>query len=86
MHQIYHELHSTRPSITVKGMSDFLFATPTFLSGMARVFDIGGTFDEYNESPTPSYADSVAILNDFRAVGADLIDAAEQEADKTASQ
>lgn len=60
-------------------MSDFLFATPSFLSGMSRVLDMGAAFDEYNESPTPEYADSVAILNDFRAVGADLIAAAEAE-------
>jgi len=66
-------------------MSDFLFATPSFLSGMARVLDIGGVFDEYNQSPTPAYADSVAILNDFRAVGGDLLVAAKEEAEQAAS-
>jgi len=28
--------------------SDFLAATPSFLSGMARVLDMFGVFDKYN--------------------------------------
>jgi len=65
-------------------MSDFLFAQPSFLSGMARVLDMGATFDEYNTSPTGEYADAVALLNDFRAVGADLV-AAMEEAEEASS-
>lgn len=65
-------------------MSDFLFAQPSFLSGMARVLDMGATFDEYNDSPTEQYADSIAILNDFRAVGGDML-AAMGEAEEAAA-
>lgn len=57
-------------------MSDFLFAQPSFLSGMATVLDIGATFATYNESRTPELADSRAVYNDWRAVGNDLFSAA----------
>lgn len=50
----------------------FLFATPSFFSGMARVFDLFGQFDAYNTSKTPELADSKALYCDFRVVGQDL--------------
>ncbi len=50
----------------------FLFATPSFVSGMARVLDLFGQFDVYNTSETPELADSKAIYCDFRVVGQDL--------------
>ena len=34
--------------------SSFLFAEPSFLEGMARVVDFGGTLNEYNRSATES--------------------------------
>jgi len=34
--------------------TDLLYARPSFLEGMARVADIGGTLQVYNESPTPA--------------------------------
>ena len=34
-------------------MSNYLFATPSFLSGAARTLDLWGTFDGYNESLDP---------------------------------
>ena len=52
--------------------SDFLFAQPSVLYGLARLFDLGGTFDVYNESPTPGAADAWALLNDWCHVGQDL--------------
>ena len=70
-------------------MFDYLFAQPSFLSGVARCLDLGGTFDEYNESPTPAQADATAILNDWLAVGADLrhgLDAAKEEVVQEAAQ
>jgi hypothetical protein len=63
-------------------MTDYLFAQPSFLSGAARVFDMGATLDDYNTSPTGEYADAVALLNDFRAIGSDLV-AAMGEAETT---
>lgn len=53
-------------------MSDYLFAHPSFLSGAARVIDLGGVFDAYNESTTPAEADARASLSDWLGVGGDL--------------
>jgi hypothetical protein len=47
-----------------------LFAIPSFLSGAARVLDIGGTFDDYNYSPEES--DARAIRSDFMTIGNDI--------------
>ena len=55
----------------------FLFATPSLVSGMARVLDFFGQFDAYNTSQTPDIADSKAQYCDFRVVGQDLRDAVE---------
>jgi hypothetical protein len=52
--------------------SDFLFAVPTVLSGVARTLDLGGTFDSYNASTTELEADRKAIAVDWKAVGSDL--------------
>jgi len=54
--------------------SDFLFAMPSFWSGVARTLDLGSTFDSYNESRTPQEADSRALHADWKAVGHDLRD------------
>ena len=54
---------------------DFLFATPSWLSGAARSLDLMEQFDEYNESPTEDAADAQALLCDWRAVGDALRDA-----------
>ena len=51
--------------------SDFLFAQPSFLSGAARVLDLGGTFDQYNTDPD---ADSVALASDWLVLGDDLFE------------
>jgi hypothetical protein len=58
--------------------SDFLFAQPSFASGVARVFDLFGQFDEYNRSETPEEADAKAIASDWIVVGQDIADAIEQ--------
>lgn len=71
--------------------STFLMARPSFTGGMASVLDIGGTLMEYNSSLTGEEADRVAMSMDFRAVGQELLRAAEKirreqkEAGKTAS-
>lgn len=58
-------------------MSDYLFASPSLVSGMARATDLWGQFDAYNESPTPELADGRATYSDWLAVGRDLFNALE---------
>jgi hypothetical protein len=48
--------------------TDFLFASPSFLSGAARVLDLGATFDSYNASSSDWEADSRAFNNDLSIV------------------
>jgi hypothetical protein len=52
--------------------SDFLFAQPSFLTGIARIFDFSGSINLYNFSQTPEQADLRAIQNDWAMVGQDL--------------
>ncbi|MGA2890763.1 MAG: hypothetical protein ABSE51_22280 [Terracidiphilus sp.] len=61
-----------------KVKSDFLFAQPSFASGVARVFDLFGQFDEYNSSETAEEADARAIASDWIVIGQDIADAVEQ--------
>jgi hypothetical protein len=64
-----------------KVSSDFLFAQPSFLSGAARVLDLGGTYDSYNTSDSAEEADFTALQMDWYVVGNDLRDAIEVTAD-----
>lgn len=50
----------------------FLFASPSLLSGVARLLDLGARFDSYNGSETSEAADAAALYSDFRMVGQDL--------------
>ena len=59
-------------SVRMTQMSDLLFARPSFLEGMARILDMGGTLTEFNRSPDGEAADSLAIASDWYAVGQDL--------------
>lgn len=52
--------------------TDFLFARPSFLEGMARVYDLGGTLQEYNNAPSAEEADAIALEMDAQAVGQDF--------------
>jgi len=52
--------------------SMLLFAMPSFTGGAARVLDLGGTFDVYNESLNAAEADQRALLSDWQQVGIDL--------------
>jgi hypothetical protein len=58
--------------------SDFLYARPSFLAGVARLLDLWGCFDGYNRSRTPQEADSRAMYLDWYVVGQDMSDACEQ--------
>jgi hypothetical protein len=50
----------------------YLFAKPSFIEGIARLLDFGGTLNIYNESGTGAEADVKALKNDWEAVGQDI--------------
>lgn len=53
--------------------SSFLFANPSYISGMANVLDIGATSANiYNASNSAEEADYIALRNDWFATGNDL--------------
>ncbi len=52
--------------------TDFLYARPSFLEGIARLVDFGGTLNEYNQFPTPQEADAAAIRSDWAMIGQDM--------------
>lgn len=58
--------------------SDFLFARPSLIEGVARMVDLGGSLNVYNTSRTPDEADARAIYEDWRALGHDVKEALEQ--------
>lgn len=55
-----------------KVRSDFLFATPSFVSGAGRLLDLYCLYDSYNSSPTEYEADFKALYSDWRMVGQDI--------------
>jgi hypothetical protein len=62
-----------------------LSATPSFLEGVARTLDLGGTFTDYNTLADAGEADFLALRSDWQAIGEDFdaalaqYDAEEQE-------
>jgi hypothetical protein len=52
--------------------SDFLFAQPRALFGVARLLSLFREFSEYNISRTPQEADARALYSDWAITGADL--------------
>src|ERR1035438_1362966 len=62
--------------------TDFLFARPSFLSGVGRLVDFGCYFDAYNESRSPMEADIRASVSDWLSIGDDLYSAIEVERDR----
>jgi len=52
--------------------TDFLFAMPSFVGGMASVLDLGATLTVYNECRTGEEADARAMACDWRVVGEDI--------------
>ncbi len=62
-------------------MSDSLFlcARPSFIEGMGRILDFGGTLDQYNQSISPAQADYLALRGDWQLVGVDLARVLDQE-------
>jgi hypothetical protein len=54
--------------------ADFLFARPSFWSGVGRILDLFGKFDTYNVSRSDEETDMRALYSDWRIVGQDLRD------------
>ncbi|MEX1000459.1 MAG: hypothetical protein WD000_10965 [Thermodesulfobacteriota bacterium] len=52
--------------------SFFLFARPSFLEGVARIFDFGNTLNNYNVSRTSEESDIKAIKRDWITIGYDM--------------
>lgn len=52
--------------------SDFLFATPSFKEGVARLVDFGNFMTDYNTTRTTQDADKRATTQDWLAVGDDI--------------
>ena len=59
----------------MKPLTDFLFARPSFLGGVARILDFGNTLQEYNYSISSGQADYLAMRSDWLVTGQDLWDA-----------
>jgi hypothetical protein len=53
-------------------LSSYLYARPSLIEGVARIFDFGNTLQVYNTSLSPEQADYLALLSDWRVVGNDL--------------
>jgi hypothetical protein len=53
-------------------MSDFLFASSSWLTGCARTLDLAALFDDYNISLTPAQADWLALYSDSAAIYKDF--------------
>lgn len=56
----------------VSPVTYYLFADPCFLSGVARVLDLGGHFDSYNFSRSIEEADQREFAEDWLAVEHDF--------------
>lgn len=56
----------------VNFITDFLFSTPSFTSGIGSVINIAGNYYEFNTSETGLDADEIALKNDFNMIGQDI--------------
>jgi hypothetical protein len=66
--------------MTKKKFKTHLFSRPSFIDGMARIFDFSGSLQKYNTEETPQEADYIALRNDWRMVGEDIRKSIEQYA------
>lgn len=58
--------------------TDYLFARPSFLSGVASLFDFAWALNQYIEASTPEEADRIALAVDWGMIGQDLQQAIDQ--------
>lgn len=61
----------------MRGFTDLLYARPSVLEGVARLFDLAGALDEYNTSVSAEEADILALRSDWYAIGQDAREAME---------
>jgi len=52
--------------------STFLFARPSFIEGISRVMDFGANLQIYNDCATGEDADTMALQEDWEAIGGDI--------------
>ena len=62
-------------------MTDYLYARPSFLEGVARNIDLFGSLNEYNKSVTPEEADLRGRDHDISALRKDMKVACEEVLD-----
>lgn len=62
--------------------TEFLFSTPSFLSGLGTTFNVGGNYYYYNYSTSDLEADLRALKCDWEMVGKDMEVAIKQYKDK----
>lgn len=55
-----------------ENVTDYLFATPSYLTGAGTVINLAGSYYDFNTSSSEIEADNIAIKNDFAIVGKDL--------------
>ena len=56
----------------MKDYSSILYADPSFIEGMSRLWDFGNVLDEYNTSPSGPLADLIALCADYAAIDEDI--------------
>lgn len=68
--------------IETKTKSDFLFSTPTFLSGFGSVMNLFGSYYGYNTSENGEQADKKALEADMHTIAYDFDDVIKKIADE----
>jgi hypothetical protein len=58
--------------LTDEIQSDFLFARPSLIEGVARMVDLSNSLNDYNYARTGAQADARAIFEDWKAIGHDV--------------
>ncbi len=53
-------------------LSIYPFPKPSFLSGLARLLDVGGTFDSFYYLENGEEVDNIAIKSDWAMIGNDM--------------
>jgi len=67
-------------------LSGQLYAPPSLIEGIGRLFDVAGTMSEYNYSQNGEEADYIAVKADWLAVGDDMRAAVKQYQEHSLTQ
>ena len=60
------------PVDTSRGLTGVLHALPSFLVGVARLFDFWGLFNSSDMTSSGRISDAQALSSDWRAIGHDI--------------